>query len=77
MTALQAKELGAALFAGMVKLRQAPVNEPQFPLLVVDHHLPTSIWRRCYEVPMSHVCILTAVSRHCRGEILMSTAMVM
>mmetsp|Transcript_8091 Transcript_8091/g.20738 ORF Transcript_8091/g.20738 Transcript_8091/m.20738 type:complete len:348 (-) Transcript_8091:212-1255(-) len=27
------------LGARVVKLRQAPVNEPQFPLLMVDHHI--------------------------------------
>ena len=47
-TAMQASAPRAALFAGVVELRQAPVNEPQFPLLVVDHHLPQSMWRDCY-----------------------------
>ena len=61
MTALQASNHMAALFAGVVELRQAPVNEPQFPLLVVNHDLPTSIRRHCYDVAVSHVCTATQI----------------
>ena len=59
MTVLQAVNNRAALFAGVVELRQAPVDEPQFPLLVVDHHLPASIRRHCCEVSVSHAWDLT------------------